>query len=98
MAMRKQKVMEVLGASFEELSSSDLRKLNLRNGVQVTDLRSGKLLSAGIRKGFIITEINNTPVKSIGDIEKIVAGIKGGVYLGGVYPSGQAAYYAFGLE
>jgi len=96
--MRKQKVMEVLGASFEELSNSDLRKLDLRNGVQVTDLRSGKLLSAGVRKGFVITEINNTPIKSIGDIEKIISGIKGGVYLGGVYPSGQAAYYAFGLE
>ncbi|MBQ3656977.1 MAG: Do family serine endopeptidase [Bacteroidales bacterium] len=98
LTMRKQKVMEVLGASFEELSASDLKKLNLRYGVQVTDLRSGKLLSAGVRKGFIISEINNTPVTSIGDIEKIIAGIKGGVYLGGMYPSGQAAYYAFGLE
>lgn len=95
--IQKQKMMEKLGASFEELASSDLKKLGLKNGVQVTDLRSGKLMSAGIRKGFIITEINGNEIKSIDDIEKIASTTKGGVYIEGRYPNGQAAYYAFGL-
>lgn len=95
--MHKQKMMEILGASFEEMQSSDLKRLGIKAGVQVTDLRSGKLLSAGVRKGFIITEINNSPVKTIDDIEKIIKNVKGGVYIGGIYPSGQAAYYAFGM-
>ncbi len=91
------KAMDVLGASFEELSKSDLKELHLSNGVQVTDLQSGKLLSAGIRKGFIITEINNTTINTIDDIEKIIKNVKGGVYVEGIYPNGRAAYYAFGM-
>jgi len=96
-SVQKQKMMEVLGASFEELSNSELKKLGLKNGVKVADLRSGKFISAGIKKGFIVTEINGTTINKIEDIEKVISGTKGGVYIEGRYPNGQAAYYAFGL-
>ena len=91
-------MMEVLGASFEELSNSELKKLGLKNGVKVADLRSGKFISAGIKKGFIVTEINGTTINKIEVIEKVISGTKGGVYIEGRYPNGQAAYYAFGLQ
>jgi len=97
-ALRTQKAMQVLGASFEELSNQKLKQMGLKNGVQITDLRSGKLMSAGIRKGFIITEINNKAISTIEEINKIISSVKGGVYIGGIYPNGQAAYYAFGLD
>ncbi len=97
-ALRSQKAMQVLGASFEELSNQKLKQMGLKNGVQITDLRSGKLMSAGIRKGFIITEINNKAISTIEEINKIISSVKGGVYIGGIYPNGQAAYYAFGLD
>lgn len=98
-AMHKQKAMEALGASFEELSQSDLQELGVRNGVQVVELRSGKLMSSGMHKGFVISEINNSPVRTIEDIDKIISSVKngGGVYIGGVYPNGRPAYYAFGM-
>ena len=51
-----------------------------------------------IRKGFIITEINNKAISTIEEINKIISSVKGGVYIGGIYPNGQAAYYAFGLD
>ena len=92
------KAMDMLGASFEPLSKEDLEELGLKYGVQVTDLQSGKLMSAGVRKGFIITTINNTPIKSIDDIEKIIENTKGGVYIEGEYPSGRPGYYAFGMK
>lgn len=92
------KAMDLLGASFEELSKEDLEELDLKYGVQVTDLQSGKLMSAGVRKGFIITTINNTPIKSVDDIEKIIENTKGGVYIEGEYPSGRPGYYAFGMN
>ena len=92
------KAMDLLGASFEELSKEDLEELDLKYGVQVTDLQSGKLMSAGVRKGFIITTINNTPIKSVDDIEKIIENAKGGVYIEGEYPSGRPGYYAFGMN
>jgi len=92
------KAMDLLGASFEELSKEDLKELDLSYGVQVTDLQSGKMMSAGIRKGFIITQINNTPIKKVEDIEKIISNTKGGVYIEGEYPNGRPAYYAFGMK
>ena len=92
------KAMDLLGASFEQLSKEDLRELDLPYGVQVTDLQSGKMMSAGIRKGFIITQINNTPIKDVDDIEKIISNTKGGVYIEGEYPNGRPAYYAFGMK
>jgi S1-C subfamily serine protease len=87
-ALKNRKLTDVLGATFEEKDG----------GVQITELRQGKLMSAGIRNGFIITEINNRRVRTTEDIEKIIGSVKGGVYIGGVYPNGQAAYYAFGME
>ena len=92
------KAMDLLGATFEQLSKEDLEELDLKYGVQVTDLQSGKLMSAGVRKGFIITTINNTPIKSVDDIEKIIENAKGGVYIEGEYPSGRPGYYAFGMN
>ncbi|NPA67972.1 MAG: Do family serine endopeptidase, partial [Chlorobi bacterium] len=48
-------IIQVLGASFASVSEETKNKLNIKNGVQVTDLQSGKLMKAGIRRGFIIT-------------------------------------------
>ena len=97
MEIKKASSLEMLGASFEELSKDDLKKYHITNGVQVADINSGKLLSAGVRKGFIITEINGTAITSISDIQRMIEKTKGGVFIEGKYPNGKAAYYAFGL-
>ncbi len=89
---------DMLGATFEELSKSDLNDLDLNYGVQVTDIQSGKMMNAGIRKGFIITTINNTPIKTVDDIAKIINNAKGGVFIEGIYRNGRPAYYAFGMK
>ncbi len=92
------KTADLLGAKFEALSKSDLNNLDLDYGVQVTDIQSGKMMNAGIRKGFIITTINNTPIKTADDIEKVISNAKGGVFIEGIYPNGRPAYYAFGMK
>ena len=97
MEIKKASSLEMLGASFEELSKDDLKKYHITNGVQVAEINSGKLLSAGVRKGFIITEINGTAITSISDIQRMIEKTKGGVFIEGKYPNGKAAYYAFGL-
>jgi serine protease Do len=86
-----------LGGKFRELSRDELRDLNIDNGVQVTEITPGKLMSAGINEGFIITSINNQPVNAPSDIRKILDNYQGGVYIAGVYPDGTVEYYAFGL-
>ncbi len=89
--------LSVLGAAFESLSEMEMEKLEIEHGVRVVGLKSGKFRSAGIREGFIVTKINNQPVRDVDDIEKILDNFKGGVYVEGIYPDGLIAYYAFGL-
>ena len=67
-------------------------------GIRVAELKSGKLRAEGVKEGFIITQINNKPVYTIDDLEKIIKDTEGGVYIEGIYPNGVIQYYAFGLK
>lgn len=87
--------MAYLGARFREVSSELKRSLNITHGVQVTELNPGKLMSAGIREGFIITSVNNQSVSEPSDLQRILDGHSGGVYIEGLYPDGTVDVYAF---
>jgi len=88
---------EVLGARFEELPTEVKNKFRLKSGVKIVKLKEGKFQDAGIKEGFIITQINNKPVHSTADVKHIVENTDGGVYIEGIYPNGMIAYYAFGM-
>lgn len=90
-------VVELLGALFEPASKEELQRLSISNGLKVIKLSAGKLRSAGIREGFIITAIDKRPIKSIDDLKEALENKKGGVLIEGVYPNGIRAYYAFGI-
>jgi len=87
----------ILGAKVVGIGELELNKLGIKHGVKVSELQDGKLKSAGVKPGFIITTINNKPVMSVDELNRILNGIKGGVYIEGVYQNGVVAYYAFGL-
>ena len=91
-------IIQVLGASFASISNETKDKLKIKNGVQVTNLQAGKLMKAGVRPGFVITHVNRKSVNSPKDIQNLLKDIHGGFYIQGVYPDGEIAYYAFGLE
>jgi Do/DeqQ family serine protease len=93
----KPEVVSSLGAVFEPLSTSEMKKLNIENGLKITQLQAGKLLSVGVQKGYIITSIDKKKVTSAKDIEEALANKKGGVLIEGVYPNGMKAYYGFGI-
>lgn len=86
-----------LGARLREVDSELKERLNIPNGVQVTELMPGKLRSANVREGFIIVQINNKPVNDPSDVRNILEDFEGGVLLEGIYPDGSVRYYAFGL-
>jgi len=86
-----------LGAKLVNLDDQEKKKLGIKYGVKVTELQEGKLKAEGVKPGFIITQVNNQPVNSVAELEKIFKNIKGGVYIEGVYQNGSVAYYAFGL-
>jgi Do/DeqQ family serine protease len=91
-------VLPMLGAKMQVASSDVMRKLGIDHGVQVTELGDGLLRNAGIREGYVITEIDKKPIRTVDDVSKILSSKTGGVLLEGVYPNRVRAYYGFGLN
>ncbi len=86
-----------LGAEFQGASKEELTALGLDHGVKVTTINGGKFRSSGIREGFIITRIDQDPIKDAAQLERLLANKRGGVLVEGVYPNGTRAYYGLGL-
>jgi Do/DeqQ family serine protease len=86
-----------LGASFKRLTAGELKDLKLKYGVKVTSIKSGKLRSAGINQGFIITHLDQKPVKTPEEVVNFFNTQKGGVLVEGIYPNGMKGYFGFGI-
>ena len=96
--VEKAGIIENLGAEFQEVPAQELKKLGLEGGVKVVKMHNGKLSRyTDIREGFIITKVDNKPVKSINDLKKNLEGKNGGILLEGVYTNAPGKYY-YGLE
>jgi Do/DeqQ family serine protease len=78
---------------FEEIGLHEMRMLNLRNGVKVKQLKSGKLRSAGIKEGFIITSINKKSVKTVQEVVSILKEHEGALLIEGIHSNGARGYY-----
>lgn len=87
-----------LGATFAELTPKEKKELNIKNGVKISSISAGKLRSAGLTKGIIITKINNEEVKSV---QQLISYLKDtsnrGVLLEIMTESGKKDYVGFGL-
>lgn len=86
-----------LGGMFAELSSNEKKELNLEYGVRIKSLNAGKLASAGLREGYIITKINKEPIKSVEQLTSKLNANNGGVLVEFVTPSGKTDWTGLGL-
>lgn len=92
-----------IGCAFMKIGEETKRNLGISNGVKVTGLKGGAFRDAGIKDGFIITEINGNRVNSSDDVEMIYNHImKSGesdkvMFITGLYPTGKKYYYAVNL-
>ncbi len=95
----KEKVstVKLLGAQLEDINGDEYVNLKVKEGVKVKKLSNGKLKSMGVQEGFIITKIDNTPVKNTEHLSTLMQQKKGGVLIEGVYPDGSKAYYGLGI-
>jgi len=91
------KNIKLLGAQLEELNEEVAQKLKITNGIKVSKLYDGKLKNMGVKEGFIITKVDNTPIKNTEQFSKIIQNKKGGILLEGIYPNGTKAYYGLGV-
>lgn len=87
----------IYGATLQALTTDEKAGLKIENGVKITDLQSGKLKSAGLSNGFIITQIDKQPVDSPEDVSRILSSKRGGVLVEGIHPDGKLDYYGFGM-
>lgn len=94
-----QDVLNVLGITIKNADSKTLKKLNLSNGVEVVEVGEGVISKhTNMRKGFIITKVDNENVKDAEQFSKIMKGKSGGVMIEGVYTDVAGTfYYAFGM-
>jgi S1-C subfamily serine protease len=90
----------VLGADFGPITEKDMERLKIDEGIQILNLTKGKLKDAGVKIGFIITDINKMAVSSVEDIKRVLsqASNKKPVLVEGVYPTGEWTYYVFKME
>lgn len=83
------------GTVFGEVSELEKRELNISGGVKVQELGEGKWKDAGIKEGFIITEIDRKEIDGINDFKRIIElySDEEGVLVEGVNPDGKVKYY-----
>ncbi len=62
------------GARFESLTRKEQSRLNIDFGVKVVDIKPGKFMDIGIRKGYIILSINGKKLRTPEDVARILAG------------------------
>lgn len=92
-----------LGCAFKALTMDEKEQLGISNGVKVMGLKDGKFKAAGIKDGFVITDINNGRVNSAEDVEDIYNQIMRSresdkvMFVTGLYPTGKKVYYAVDL-
>lgn len=85
-----------LGMELEDVDAKVLKNLDIEYGVRVKALGNGKLARyTDIREGFIITQINETPVKSVKEFNEIMKKKKAGdlVILTGRYETSSREYH-----
>ncbi len=87
--------LNTLGADFEELTSREAQQLGVSGGVRVKKITDGKLAETDVEEGFIIVKANGKNVKTVKDLQGIMAGAKEGegLMLIGMYPNSSRMYY-----
>ena len=85
----------VLGAKFEELEEDVMDRYRINGGVKIVDVGVGPLKELGLRKGFIITSINDKKVDEVDDIKNNLGGGRALYSIEGVQPNGTFFSYKF---
>lgn len=87
-----------------KLTNENKQHLGISNGVKVTGLKNGCFKDAGVKEGFIITEINGMNVNTADDVERVYNSIMKSddedkvMFITGIYPTGKKYYYAVNLS
>ena len=84
---------DIFGAKFAAISDREKGELEISNGIKIAKVGDGKFKDAGIKDGYIITQVNKVPVSEVNDLTQIIKNSQGGILVEGIYPNGEGAYY-----
>ncbi|MCD6202466.1 MAG: Do family serine endopeptidase [Bacteroidales bacterium] len=85
----------VNGAKFEAISKKEMKHLGINYGVKVSDIKPGKFMDIGIRKGFIILSINGKPMRTPKDVFETLGSGNDIRSIEGIQPNGTYFSYEF---
>lgn len=94
---------DLLGAAFKPIDKELKEKLGVDYGVEVQAVLKGKFKENGIKEGYIILKINNSPVSDEKEIRSAIDKAVNNndknkvLFLVGVYPNGKVTYYAIDM-
>jgi len=89
---------KALGANFRVLNNDEKKKYGVKGGVVITELGNGALATqTNMKKGFIITSVNDRNITTVEDIQKAITDGGNNMQLGGFYPGYRGMYY-YGLH
>ena len=94
--------LDVLGGTFRPVTEQEKKDLNISYGLVVTKVTGGALKDAAVYKGFVIQQANDTPMKTLNDLQKAVKDASTSkdpvLILKGFSPTGKRAYFAVMLD
>ena len=94
--------LDILGANFKAITDDQKKQLGISYGLEITKVNKGKLDEEGLTKGFIIQKVNEEPMKTIDDLQKVVKEASTSkepvLYIQGIYPTGKKKYFAIALK
>lgn len=86
-------ILEKLGAELVAVDSKMASANSITGGVVVKKINEGLLKKTRMQEGFIITSVNDQPIKTVADLDKILSINKGRkVKIEGVYPGFESTY------
>ena len=92
----------IRGANFKAITDEQKKQLGISYGLEITKVNKGKLDEEGLTKGFIIQKVNEEPMKTIDDLQKVVKEASTSkepvLYIQGIYPTGKKKYFAIALK
>jgi serine protease Do len=84
-----------LGAVLESISQVEADLLDIEEGVKISNVESGLIKRLGIEEGFVVTAINQRPISTPQELEKILTRVRGRVRVEGVSSEGVKGYYSY---
>ena len=90
---------DVLGIDVRPITDSQKKQLEINYGLEVLKVNGGKMKDAGVPKGFIITQVNDQPMKTFDDLQQVVKDAKDQMLvIKGMFPTGKRGGFVVYLQ